>query len=89
MKLFDLLQVSDVVSMHVQSLELREVEQLFVNVLEVVVGEIDPLEILWLPHDVVEDVSEALYCADLIVVQEQRCAYSVHSFLARALSCLP
>ncbi len=89
MQLLDFLKVSDVVSMHVESLQVREAEKFFIYVLEIVVREVDPLKVLWLPHNVVENVSESFDCSDLIVVEEERSADCVHSLLAGVLSSLP
>ena len=89
MQLLDFLKVSDVVSMHVESLQVREAEKFFIYVLEIVVREVDPLKVLWLPHNVVENVSESFDCSDLIVVEEERSTDCVHRLLAGVLSSLP
>ena len=67
-KLLRFLKVLDVVSMKVQGLQVREEKKLLLDSLEVVVREVEPLELLGLPHHVVEDVAETLDGANFVVV---------------------
>jgi len=59
LELLDLLQVGDVVTMQVDGFDVRELQQLSINGLQVVVGEVEPLKVVGLPHNVVQDVAEA------------------------------
>lgn len=55
LQLAALLQIRDIVSMHVQHFQMGEVQDLIVNLLEMVVAEVDPLQILMVPHHILED----------------------------------
>lgn len=58
--------------MKVQSLQTGKVGyDLVFNLLKVVVGEVDPLEFLRVPHDVLEDLGKTRDRAELVLLQEK------------------
>ena len=67
-KLLYFLKDLDVVTMEVESLQVREEKELLLDSLEVVVREVEPLELLGLPNHIVEDVAKTLDCANFVVV---------------------
>ena len=68
--------------MEIKSLEVRELQDFVLDLLKVIVREIEPFEVLRLPHYVVEDVSQASDCSHLVVVEEESGAYCMDVFLA-------
>jgi len=68
LELADLIQICDIITMKIESLQVGEIKKLFVDCLEVVVGEIKPLQVLRTVHHILQGIWEGLQCADLIVI---------------------
>ena len=85
LQLADLFQVGDIVSMEVDGLQVGELEKLDVDVLKVVVGQVKPFEVRRAVHNVLECLWEGLDGADLIVIEEERCADELNLLLSLIL----
>ena len=86
LELADLVQVRDIVSMQVDSLQVGELEKLNVNVLQVVVGEVEPFKVLRAVHHILECLWKGLERANLIVIEEEGCADELNLLLSLILS---
>ena len=72
--------------MEIEGFEVRKLEDFVFYSLEIVIREVKPLEVLGMPHHEVQDVTKTLYCAHLVVVQEQGSAIYIHLLLALSLN---
>jgi hypothetical protein len=70
-----LLEVLDVVAVEVKGLKIWEIQELFVDILKIVIGEIKPFEFRWVKHHKLQDIIESFDSANLIVIQEESCTY--------------
>jgi hypothetical protein len=74
-KLLSLVQVADVVTVQVQSLELRKLKQIILNGLNVVVTQIQPEQVFRVPHDVDQNLGQVHDGPNLVVLQKQGCCH--------------
>lgn len=72
--------------MQVQGLEAFELENICLDVLEVIVGEINPLESLRAPHNVEKYLGETFNRANLVVLEEDSLRRLPHNDLLLGLS---
>lgn len=86
LKLADLVQVRDIVTMEVDGLQVGELKKLNVNVLQVVVGKVEPFEVLRAVHHILKCLWKRLEGTDLIVIEEECCADELYLLLSLILS---
>ena len=70
LQLADLFQVGDIVAVQVDGLQVGKLEKLDVDVLQIVVGEVEPFKVRWSVHNVLERLWKGLEGTDLIVIEE-------------------
>lgn len=88
-KLFCLFQIGDEVAVEVQSFQLLKLQQVHLNRLQVVVREVQPEQVLRIPHHVEKHLGEANDCSQFVVLQKQRCRLILHNnLLLRLRLCL-
>ena len=71
--------------MEVDGLQVGELEKLDVDVLQIVVGQVEPFEVRRAVHNVLERLWEGLERADLIVIEEEGCADELNLLLSLIL----
>ena len=71
--------------MEVDGLQVGKLEKLDVDVLKVVVGQVEPFEVRRAVHNVLERLWEGLEGANLIVIEEERCADELNLLLSLIL----
>ena len=86
-QLTNLVQVVEEVSMEVKGLQSCEIQEFWLDVLQVAIGEVKPLEVLWVPHDLVKSLPQSLYRSDWVILQEQGLGLLLHHDLL-GLLCL-
>lgn len=86
LELADLVQVGDIVTMEVDGLQIRELEKLNVDVLQVVVGEVEPFEVRRAVHHILKSLWKGLEGSDLIIIEEEGCANELHFLLSLIFS---
>lgn len=57
--------------MHVEDLEVREIQDFLVDTLQVVVAEVDPLQVLVVPHHIVQHFVQTIDRLHFVVLQEE------------------
>lgn len=86
LELADLVQVGDIVTMEVDGLQVGELEKLNVNVLQVVVGEVEPFEVRRAVHHILKSLWKGFKGTDFIVIEEEGCADELDLLLSLILS---
>jgi len=56
---------------HVEDLEVREIQDFLVDTLQVVVAEVDPLQVLVVPHHIVQHFVQTIDRLHFVVLQEE------------------
>jgi hypothetical protein len=56
---------------HVEDLEVREIQDFLVDTLQVVVAEVDPLQVLVVPHHIVQHFVQPIDRLHFVVLQEE------------------
>lgn len=72
LQFLELPQVRDEVTVDVECLEVREVREVIVELYQVVVGNIDPLQAARVLHDAAQRGVKPAQLPDLVVAQHQR-----------------
>lgn len=68
----DLFEVPDIAPVQVESLQAREaIDDLILDLLEVVVGQVDPQQLVGVPHNVFQNGRQAHNSPELVLLQEQ------------------
>lgn len=80
-QLLGLIEVGDKVTVEIEGLQLREVQELVFDTFKMVVGKVQPLNVSGAPHNLVEHGGEAHDTSKLVVLQKDGSGLSLNDHL--------